>query len=89
MALNATLTTLDDLCSIFESLAMDFTGEAKHSLWLLSQSLESDPAYRFAGHEDARQVVDGALTTLRAGEKERAAHFLMVLSRRLWDEARG
>lgn len=87
--MNAKLLVLNDLSSIFESLAQDYTGEAKGGLSSLIDSLESNPAYaiptRLQLVTDCREAVD----LIRGNQKDRAAFRLMLRSRELWREVLG
>lgn len=41
----ATLRVVDSLCSLFESLSLDFRGEFKWECHLLCEKLENDPGF--------------------------------------------
>lgn len=78
------LRVLNALSSIFESLAQDYTGEAKGELSELIDSLANDPAFDVPDIAKLLEDVMEALDLVRAGKKERAAFTLMLHSRALW-----
>lgn len=76
------LRLLDDLCYVFECLALDYTGEAKDALSQLGARLEAGDEHRIG--------VPGLLATLRRARGELnvdrmgATGELAALSRRIW-----
>lgn len=77
------LHLLDDLCYVFECLALDCNGEAKHALFLLCERLETG---------DARPGIDApaVLAVLQRARRDfnddrmQATGALTGLARRLW-----
>lgn len=78
---------LEGICSILESIALEYFGEAKGELMVLSRQLETDPSFAVEGKDelanDLRQVL-----AMISGDQHRAGISKLVrTSRSLWKSA--
>ncbi|HEU0152435.1 MAG TPA: hypothetical protein VFQ84_03705 [Arenimonas sp.] len=79
------LTVLNDLAYVFECVAMDYLGEGKTMLDVMSTRLESeDPAYDVPGRAALAARLRECTALYRSQERARATSKLERISRELW-----
>ena len=78
---------LEGICSILESIAFEYFGEAKGELMVLSRQLETDPSYAIEGKDELASDLRQVLAMISGDQHQAGITKLVRTSRTLWKSA--